>query len=138
MFKEQAIGEEILKTSVVTLARRKQLAKITSGAIASIPKITHIVFGDNGIDPDGNPVEPLDTQIKLNNEIGRYGVGSIEYPTETTVRYTVTIPEADLVGKKLSEMALVDADGNLAAIKNMFPKQKDSDVEFKFEFDDEF
>ena len=59
-------------------------------------------------------------------------------PVDTTNRYTVTIPETDLVGKNLSEMALIDADGVFAAVKNFLPKGKDEDVRFTFEFDDEF
>ncbi len=33
-------------TSVITKQRRINLAKITRGAVATIPKITHIAFGD--------------------------------------------------------------------------------------------
>ena len=43
-----------------------------------------------------------------------------------------------MVGLSLSEMALIDADGVFAAVKNFLPKGKDGDVKFTFEFDDEF
>ena len=125
-------------TSVITRARRINLAKITRGAIETIPKITHIAFGDGGVGEDGQPLQPNELQTELNNEIGRYAVASVENPVETTNRYTVTVPEADLVGLSLSEMALIDADGVFAAVKNFLPKGKDGDVKFTFEFDDEF
>jgi len=32
----------------------------------------------------------------------------------------------------------VDSDGDVVAIKTMYPKKKDEDVSFTFEFDDEF
>lgn len=124
--------------SVVTLYRRIKLAKITSGAITEIPKITHIAFGANGVDEEGNPLTPSESQTALNGEFCRYEVGEVTYPVETTARYTVTIPREEQAGQKFNEMALVDADGHLCAIKNMFTKQKDDDVIFTFEFDDEF
>ena len=125
-------------TSVITRARRINLAKITRGAIETIPKITHIAFGDGGVGEDGQPLQPNELQTELNNEIGRYAVASVENPVETTNRYTVTIPESDLNGKNINEMALVDAEGQLAAVKTVLNKGKDEDVKFTFEFDDEF
>ena len=153
------------KYSVVTWVRRVNLAKITSGAVESIPKITHIAFGDGGLGEDGQPLQPDGMQTELNHEIGRYEIDSVVNPPldgegvapempdtdmarelaggvpgrlETTNRYTVTIPEGDLNGKSISEMALVDAAGMLAAVKNFLPKGKDEDVQFTFQFDDVF
>lgn len=127
-----------MSTSVITKARRIYLTKITSGAITAMPKVTEIAFGDGGVDEAGEPIIPNETQTALRNEIGRYPVEKPVYPIETTVRYRVTIPEEDLVGKKISEMALVDEEGGFCAIKTMYVKQKDEGVKFTFEFDDEF
>lgn len=124
--------------SVITKARRVNLAKITSGAVESIPKITHIAFGDQGVDGNGQPLQPTEDQQALHHEVGRYEIDGVTNPVETTNRYTVTVPEADLVGLNLSEMALIDSDGVFAAVKNFLPKGKDGDVRFTFEFDDEF
>lgn len=126
------------ETSVITLTRRTNLCKITSGAITEIAPITHIAFGTGGVDGQGEPLTPSETQSALNAEIARYPIGPIEYPVDTTARYTTTIPKEDLAGAKISEAALVDADGALAAIKNMYVKQKDEGVAFTFTFDDEF
>lgn len=125
-------------TSVITRARRINLAMITRGAVSSIPKITHIAFGDGGVNEAGEPIQPNETQEALQHEVGRYEIDSVISPVETTNRYTVTIPEADLNGVNINEMALVDADGVLSAIKTMYNKRKDEDVKFTFEFDDEF
>ena len=43
-------------------------------------------------------------------------------------RYTVTIPEDSLVGKEINEAALVDSDGDLVAIKNMYSKKEGQKV----------
>lgn len=125
-------------TSVITRARRVNLAKITRGAVTTIPKITHIAFGSGGVDEDGQPIQPLETMTALNNEVARYEIDKVETPVETTNRYTVTIPETDLNGVNINEMALVDEDGVLAAVKTFLNKGKDGDVEFTFQFDDEF
>ena len=50
----------------------------------------------------------------------------------------LTIPRDKHAGVSFSEAALVDSNGTLCAIKNMYPKRKDADVTFVFEFDDEF
>ena len=124
--------------SVITRARRVNLANITSGAVENIPKITHIAFGDQGVDEKGQPLQPTEDQQALHHAVGRYEIDGVTNPVETTNRYTVTVPEADLVGLSLSEMALIDAEGVFAAVKNFLPKGKDGDVKFTFEFDDEF
>lgn len=126
------------ETSIITLARRKSLCQITSGAIDALPEITKIYLGDGGVGEDGEPIPPSETDTALKNKIGEYEIGPIEYPVETTARYTITVPAVDLVGKKISEAALVDAEGTLCAIKTMYPKQKDDGVTFTFTFDDEF
>ena len=125
-------------TSVITHQRRVNLAKITRGEVETIPKITHIAFGSGGVDESGQPIQPLETMTALNNEVARYEIEKIETPVDTTNRYTVTIPESDLNGTNINEMALIDADGGLAAIKTFLNKGKDVDVEFTFQFDDEF
>lgn len=168
-------------TSVITKARRINLAKITRGAVETIPPITHIAFGDAGVDAQGQPLQPSESQTELNHEIGRYAIDMVTNPPlgsadgteemgpdmeppirdtqggtsmlglalddsglrplqvlETTNRYTVTIPESELNGKSISEMALIDEDGVFAAVKNFLPKGKDEDVTFTFVFDDEF
>ena len=81
---------------------------------------------------------PTETQTALNSELARYEVESVTYPAETTARYAVTIPKDALVGEEINEAALVDSDGDVVAIKTMYPKKKDEDVSFTFEFDDEF
>lgn len=124
--------------SVITLARRISLAKVTSGVLSTVSPVKYIAFGDGGLDAGGEPLTPLETQVALNHEVGRYETAAAEFPVATTVRYTATIPEGDLQGAEISEMALVDADGVLCAVKNMYVKKKDAEVKFTFEFEDVF
>ena len=125
-------------TSVITRARRINLAQITRGAVDTIPKITHIAFGDGGVDETGQPIQPDESWRQLGHEVARYEIDSVTNPVETTNRYTVTIGENELNGMNISEMALVDEDGVFAAVKTFLAKGKDGDVKFVFEFDDEF
>jgi len=126
------------ETAVITNTRRELLCKVTSGKSSTMPPITHIAFGAGGVNANGNPIAPASAQTTLNMELSRYAVASIEYPSPTVARYTAVIPADDLIGAKISEAALIDAVGNLAAIKTMFVKQKDDGVELVFVFDDEF
>lgn len=124
--------------SAITDKRREKLCKVTSGKVTSIAKITHIAFGDGGVNAEKEVIAPSASQTALNHELGRYAVGGVTYPDTTTARYAVTIPKAELNGKFISEAALVDEDGDLCAIKNMLEKGKDENVEFVFTFDDKF
>lgn len=126
------------QTSITTYYRRKKLTEITSGAVSSIPAITHMAFGSGGVDSNGNIIVPTEDQEALNNEFCRYPVEVVTYPVETTARYTAVVPRGEQSGQSFSEMALVDSSGKVCAIKNMLVKQKDSDVIFTFDFDDEF
>lgn len=132
------MAEIISENSVITHARRVKLCLASSDASKPLAPITHIAFGDGGVTEDGEPIMPTDAQTALNNEIARYEVDEVTYPTDTTARYTVTIPKNEMTGESISEAALVDSDGDLAAIKSMYAKRKDAGVAFTFEFDDEF
>ena len=128
------------QNSVVTLHRRVQLCLATSGAIQTIAPITQVVFGDGGVDLEGIPIPPVETQTALNNEVGRYPIDGVAYPLDppTTARYTVTVPPNEMIDVPFSEAAIVDADGFLCAIRTFKIKIKDADIAFTFEFDDEF
>lgn len=125
-------------TSVITTYRRKSLCQITSGAVATIPKITHIVFGNGGTDSKGEPIAPVESDTALKNQTARYSIDGVSYPVGTTARYVVTIPLNDMAGEIINEAALVDEAGKLCAIKTMYDKRKDDGVIFTFTFDDEF
>lgn len=130
--------ENLTENSVITLTRRKKFALASSDASKPLDPITHIAFGSGGVDAGGEPLSPSEEQTALNAELCRYPVDSITYPDETTVRYTATIPKDEHTGDAISEAALVDSKGDLAAIKTMYVKRKDAGVAFTFEFDDEF
>jgi hypothetical protein len=126
------------KNSVTTVYRREMLCKITSGAIATIPKIAKMAFGDGGTDGSNKPIPPLETATTLKHELTRYDIDSVSYPVSTTARYTATIPGDTLVNANINEAALVDADGKICLIQTMTKKGKDDGVIFTFTLDEEF
>lgn len=126
------------QNSVITKARRVKLCQASSDIAKPLAPITHIAFGSGGVDESGEPIIPLESQTALKNELARYAIDKVEYPVETTARYTVTIPKDEMTGDSINEAALVDSAGDLAAIRTMYTKRKDAGVEFVFEFDDEF
>lgn len=126
------------ENSVITRKRRIKLCQASSDAQKPLAPITHIALGDGGVDSAGNPTPPGEEQTSLNHQLAQYPIDGFSYPVETTVRYTVTVPANALSGESINEAALVDSDGDLAAIKTMYTKRKDAGVIFTFEFDDEF
>lgn len=124
--------------TVITNYRREMLCKVTSGAVSTIPPITHIAFGDQGVDGNNTVIAPTGDQTALKHEVGRYPISGVTYPESTTAEYSVVIPAAELGGVYISEAALADSDGHLHAIRNMLPKGKDKDTQFKFYLKDEF
>ena len=126
------------ENSVITRKRRVKLCQASSDESKPLPPVTHIALGSGGADEDGEPLTPLETQEALADEIVRYPVGEVSYPAETTARYSVTVPAGELTGRSISEAALIDSDGDLGAIKNMYAKREDAGVAFTFEFDDEY
>ena len=127
------------KNSIITKARRIALAKLTAGVIDTIPPVAFIALGDGGVNESGEPIAPDVEQEALTHEDGRYAVQKpVAFPVETTARFVIVIPEDEQAKTKFSEMGLVDTEGNFVAIKTMYVKQKDDDVEFSFTFDMEF
>lgn len=131
-------NENLTENSVITLTRRKKFALASSDAAHPLDPITYIAFGSGGVDGNGEPLTPSEDQTTLKAELYRLPVGGISYPDDTTVRYTVTIPADEHTGDAISEAALVDDNGDLAAIKNFYVKKKDAGTAFTFEFDDTF
>lgn len=122
---------------VITKYRRKQLAQITAGVINSIPKIKYIAIGDGAESSDGTIKNPSEVQTQLFHEVKRYADITVEI-IDSTVKYTVIIPESDLKNIKINEMALVDETGSICAVKTFGNKVKDEHVKFTFQFADEY
>lgn len=120
--------------ALITLAGRSKMVKARAG-VAALPPITQIALGDGGVDENGNVLEPSDT---LNHELIRRDVNSIVKVSETCYRFSLILTENELVDAEITEMALVDSEGDVVSVKNFKPKIKDEGMEMTFQMDDTF
>ena len=119
--------------------RSSPIVSISGPMAPTIPPVAFIALGDGGVNESGEPIAPDVEQEALTHEVCRYAVQKpVAFPVETTARFVIVIPEDEQAKTKFSEMGLVDTEGNFVAIKTMYVKQKDDDVEFSFTFDMEF
>lgn len=121
---------------VVNLARNKML-KARAGEL-SFPQITGMAFGTGGVDASGNPIIPTRGMTALRNEIFRKEIDGYEFISDLVCRYACTLAKAECVGKSISEIAMIDADGDVVAIKSFLAKGKDDDMQVTFQIDDQF
>lgn len=126
------------QNNVLTNALRIRMAQLLAGKLSTVPRVKYMAFGSGGLDADGNPKQPSGAATQLEKEEGRYTVAEPTFPVDMTARFSATVPETDLAGKKLSEVGLFSEDNVLYAIRNMSPKEKDSDEEMEFTHDLEF
>lgn len=121
--------------AVTTTVAKKKILLARAGD-ATLPKIVKMAFGNGGVTSGGVIIEPTEEQTDLNSEIGRYDITNHEVISDTQVKYCCRLRESTLAGKEISEMALVDEDGDLVTIKNFAAKGKDSDFVFTFAVND--
>lgn len=124
---------------VTTKKSKEKMVKARAGDIV-LPRIKYMVFGRGGVDEDGNVIEPSEEQTSLNDEICKREIEKHFYPSTTTCTYVCTIAKNDseVDNEYISEIGLVDEEGDIVAIKNVTKKGKDSYIEFVLEIDDEF
>lgn len=114
-------------SEAVTLdAFRARLAAAVAGE-GPAPVVAQMAFGTGGHSPDGT-AKPVDAaRTSLYAEALRKPVASIARPQPGWVEVKGVLAESDLVGQTLSEAALVDASGQLIAMKTFAPKVKEAD-----------
>lgn len=100
-------------------------ASHTTGQIA---KITHIALGSGGVTVSGEVIVPLPENVQLNSEIVRKPYTSSEKLSDTAYAYTIVLEANELVGSYISEMALIDENGDVVAFSNFLSKGKDETV----------
>lgn len=126
---------------IITETGRSLLCQAHAGDIP-LPAITQMAFGDGGVNPIGEVVEPTGMEEELRSEFvgGRMNIYSHNYldSSQTACRYTARLSKKDLPGAAISELGLIDEEDNLIAYKTFSPKVKDDDMEFIFDMDEVF
>ena len=122
---------------VITKTGREKLCRAHAGDI-TLPAVTQMAFGSGGVDGEGAVIATTGEEVSLRAELLKKDIDSHTYPGEATARYSVRLGKAELAGGQISEMGLVDAEGDLVAYKTFLPKGKDADMEFVFDMDEIF
>lgn len=122
--------------SVITAIRRKKMAEAShsSGRIATVK---WIALGSGGVDSHNNIIIPLAENVRLNREEIRKEYACAERITDDSYAYTIDLAANELVGISISEIALIDSDGDVIAFSNFLPVIKD-DVEISFIIEDRY
>lgn len=122
--------------SVITKIRRKKMAE-ASHTTGTVAKITHIALGSGGVNADGTVIVPLAENVALKKEAVRKPYTSSTKTSDTSYEYTIKLEEDELVGTFISEMALIDEDGDVVAFSNFLAKGKD-ETEMTFTIEDNY
>ena len=119
---------------VLTNIGKEKICRALSGD-GTLPIITYMVFGDGGVDGDGNVIEITGRETELKSELARMPIDKHTYPSNTTCRFTKAIQKMELAGKSISEIGLYDSENDLVAYKTFPTKSKGEDEIFVFDMD---
>ena len=82
-------------------------------------------------------IVPLAENVALKSEVVRKPYTSSTKTSDTSYEYTIKLEENELVGTFISEMALIDEDGDVVAFSNFLAKGKD-ETEVTFTIEDNY
>lgn len=82
-------------------------------------------------------IVPLAENVALKSEVVRKPYTSSTKTSDTSYEYTIKLEEDELVGTFISEMALIDEDGDVVAFSNFLAKGKD-ETEVTFTIEDNY
>lgn len=122
--------------NVITKVRRQKMAE-ASHTTGKLAKAKWIALGSVGVDASGNIITPLADNVKLYHEVIRKEYTSSAKTSDTSYEYTIKLEEDELVGTEISEMALIDAEGDVIAFSNFLRKGKD-ETETTFTIEDNY
>ena len=132
-----------MEKTVITEVGRKKLCKAHAGDI-TLPKIARMAFGDGGVNEQGTELRPTGKETSLYNELTQKDierhvcVDGEDGSTETTCQYYGRLDEGECTGKYISEIGLIDAEGDLIAIRTFLPMGKTEDIPLMFNMDEIF
>lgn len=124
-----------MANALVPVVARAKIAKARKEG-GKLAAIKYMAFGCGGIDSAGSVKIPTSDATALNNEILRKAYDSVNETSSCSYVYTCRLEENELKGKEISEIALIDADGDLASIQ--FFKPRPDDVEQIYEITDDY
>lgn len=122
---------------VTTNKVREKMAKAI-GETGRIARVVELAFGIGGVDANHQPIAPSVEDNYLKNEVFRVPVEIVSYPIPTTVEFSALLDRPEFNGHEISEMGIVDEDGDFVGIQTFTIKTKDELSIMKFIWDIEF
>lgn len=123
---------------ITTKIGLKKLCKAHAGAI-TLPPIVKMVWGKGGLDEDGEPKDVTGEETALANLLLEKEIDGYDFNTaETSCTYYSTIEEEELVGEAISEVGLVDSEGDLVRYKTMPAFTKPDDIALQYDLTEVF
>lgn len=124
---------------ITTKIGLKKLCKAHAGAI-TLPPITKMVWGKGGLDESGEPKDVTGEETALAEQLLEKNIDGYEFigASETSCCYHATIEESELVGEAISEVGLVDAEGDLIRYKTMPAFTKPDDIALQYDLTEVF
>lgn len=122
--------------SLTTKKAKEKMVKARVGAI-NLPRVKYMAFGTGGIS-GGVVLECTENQENLHSEILRKEIDKYTLIAYNKCKYECTLLENELVGESITEIGLVDEEGDILAIRNFNVKFKDVDMQMRFFIEDEF
>ncbi|WP_250278803.1 phage tail-collar fiber domain-containing protein [[Clostridium] colinum] len=126
-----------MATSITTKIAKEKLIKARCGE-KPLPKVIKMAFGNGGTNELNEPLEIDFDKATLNNEIGRKNIDGYKITDYNKCEYFCTLLENEFINEKITEVALIDEENDIIAIKNFKPKYKDNDMQLRFFIEDEF
>lgn len=126
-----------MTNQIITKTARNDMVRARAGEI-QLPKIVGFVFGDGGVNADGEIIPLSEDDMELGHELLRKPYDSYSMISETEYRYECTLPEAELTGAKINEIGLYDSNNKIVTIKRFSSKGKDADLSMTFWIKDTF
>ncbi|WP_051321677.1 hypothetical protein [Chrysiogenes arsenatis] len=108
---------------------RSRLAACVAGGPA-LPPVAFMAFGDGGHNADLTPKAPSAAATALNHEVLRKPLALISL-NGYEVEGKGVVEKAELIGVRISEAALLDAQGNVVGLKFFAPKVKEGDERYE-------
>lgn len=122
--------------SVITILRRKKMAEATNST-GKLAKAKWIALGSGGVDSQGDVILPIESANKLVKEVIKKEITKSVKTSETSYEYSIELSADEVVGSFISELALIDEEGDVIAFSNFLSKGKDN-IETTFSIEDSY
>ena len=116
---------------------KQKICKAHSGA-AALPRISRMAFGDGGLDGAGEPISVTGQEAALRGQLLEKEIESYSFPDMVSANFVCRLTKPELAGKSLSEIGLMDEEGDLIAYRTTRAIGKDEDMEIEFTLTETF